>query len=384
MLDPGVRVAHPSSRAEPPIKFNESEYPGDDAASSVRSIAPARTYGRSRRSRSVAFSQRSLYSERSQDDDESIAPSGMQDSGFYAGVEGEGEKPIVTEPEDENGDVAEGLLYGDDDHAAASQHAAENNNEPQYFDFDPLMPMGSIFVGTKHPHLAYAAALAQAAKDAEDHAEGQAAQVDQQEQGEDQENVAPSVSEARAQGQKKTTTTEQKETSESVLEKWNAARADTVERFGGLMSRVDQLLEYAPSSSRRSRGVSREKADPLRNSGHRGKIQRHEKLNSTLTAHQSTLNERFKQLRQTKAGLRQWGNQLFTSLKTAEQESGAVAGATAAAAAAAAAKEGETAVPIQQAEVAGGQQGGKASATGPTPNGEATPAEVPVTSVDES
>lgn len=92
-----------------------------------------------------------------------------------------------------------------------------------------------------------------------------------------------------------------------------------------------------------------------------------------MTAHQSTLNERFKQLRQTKAGLRQWGNQLFTSLKTAEQESGA----------AAAAKEGETAVPFQQAEAAGGQQRGKATATDPTPNGEATPAEVPVTSVDE-
>ena len=96
------------------IQFNESEYPGDDAASSVRSIGPSRRYGRSRRSRSVAFSQRSLYSERSQDgegDEESIAPSGRQDSGFYAG-EGEGEKPMVTEPDDENDDVnSEGLPY---------------------------------------------------------------------------------------------------------------------------------------------------------------------------------------------------------------------------------------------------------------------------------
>lgn len=249
MLDP--RLANLASRPAIPAQFNESEYPGDDAASSVRSIGPSRTYGRSRRSRSVAFSQRSLYSERSQDDDESIAPSGMQDSGFYAGVEGEGEKPIVTEPEDENGDVEEGLLYGDDD-AAASHHAAENNNEPQYFDFDPLMPMGSIYVGTKHPHLAYAAALAQAAKDAEN-AEGCQAQVEQQEQEkEDQENVAPSDG-AGAQGQK---TTEQEETSESVIEKWNAARAGTVERFGVLMSRVDQLLEYAPFLG--IQGVTRE------------------------------------------------------------------------------------------------------------------------------
>ena len=90
-----------------------------------------------------------------------------------------------------------------------------------------------------------------------------------------------------------------------------------------------------------------------------------------MTAHQSTLNERFKQLRQTKAGLRHWGNQLFTSLK---------------AAAAAAAKEGEIAMPTEQAEVAGGQHGGKATATDLTSNGEAeaTPAEAPVTSVDES
>lgn len=103
-----------------------------------------------------------------------------------------------------------------------------------------------------------------------------------------------------------------------------------------------------------------------------------------MTAHQSTLNERFKQLRQTKAGLRHWGNQLFTSLKTAEQESDAAAVATAAAAVAA--KEGEIAMPTEQAEVAGGQHGGKATATDLTSNGEAeaTPAEAPVTSVDES
>lgn len=195
----------------------------------------------------------------------------MQDSGFYTG-EGDGGKPIVTEPEDENGGIdSEGLLYeadDDEDAGAASQHAAENNNEPQYFDFDPLMPMGSIYVGTKHPHLAYAAALAQAAKDAETNAAeggGQAAEVEQQQQedqeAEDQENVAPSESEARAQGQQqKKPTTEQKETSESVLEKWNAARADTVERFGVLMSAVDQLLEYAPSLAWRSRSVSREKS----------------------------------------------------------------------------------------------------------------------------
>lgn len=104
-----------------------------------------------------------------------------------------------------------------------------------------------------------------------------------------------------------------------------------------------------------------------------------------MTAHQSTLNERYQQLRQTKAGLRHWGNQLFTSLKTAEQESDAAAVATAAAAAAAA-KGGEIAMPTEQAEVAGGQHGGKATATDLTSNGEAeaTPAEAPVTSVDES
>ncbi|GAA5873922.1 hypothetical protein JCM3774_004040 [Rhodotorula dairenensis] len=265
--------------------FTESESPGDDAASFVTSEAPSRTYSGRRRSRSVVFSQYSLYSERSRDDhgytqeiDAHSEKEGDDDFGFHTGAGGA--KPIVIEAdENEAGDRLD-----DQDEVAEPGH---------YIDFDPLMPMSSIYVGTKHPYLAHAAALAQAAKDAEETARADAPQQqqEQQQQGDDQENVAPPPP-AGSLGPDQAT--EPEPNAESILEQWQIARAGAVERFGELMNKVDQLLD--------------------------GKVKRHEQLDSTLTTHQTTLNERFKQLQQTKVGLSQWGGQLFTSLKQAEQE----------------------------------------------------------------
>lgn len=106
-----------------------------------------------------------------------------------------------------------------------------------------------------------------------------------------------------------------------------------------------------------------------------------------MSAHQTILNERFKQLRQTKAGLRQWGNQLFTSLKTAEQESGAATATATEAETAVAGAGGEPLGSNEQADTAERQGGGKATRTDPTATGEeenlrAEAAPV-VTSVDE-
>lgn len=196
-------------------QFTESDYPGHDAASFVTSEAPSRTESGRRRARSVGFSQRSLYSERSHDDEDLFGSSESHT--------GEGHlKPIVTKV-DETGT---GDRHMGDDHHRDDDISDEAGESQYIIDFDPLMPMASLYLGTKHPYLAHAAALAQAAQ------ETKATKTPQtQAAGENQENVAPCASLAP----------EESET--AILEQWRGARAEVSARFGALLSKVDQLLE---------------------------------------------------------------------------------------------------------------------------------------------
>lgn len=141
-----------------------------------------------------------------------------QDSGFYGVGEQSDSKGVAGEPG-----------------ATFETETGSRNGDGPYI--DALTPIHVLYSSAKHPFLAYAAALAQAAEGGEATKEADTSQLQQT----DQENVDPAA-----------TAAEQKvggpaETSVAILAKWEIAQKGAAGQFGDLVARVDKLLQCAPS-----------------------------------------------------------------------------------------------------------------------------------------